>query len=270
MGKRCTAGQLERYFNVRSRLNYQSWVISVAHYEHDGGVGLSKALVFTALEKMIRSQIALAAQLPPAPAPPFWIRMSRVDLNKTVTFLEKNGSTDLTAALEEIFETPIEFADDLPLWRVWVFQDGYLAFGYDHTLGDGQSGPAFQANFLPTLRSIRVIPTEHSGVVTGLPSDAKMTPAVEDAIDASIRMGHAVKAISKILFPSLHRRLSTAWTAHPVTNDGIVFENRTRVLFLTPGDGKRLVDISREHRTTLTGTLHTLALVASAASIHRL
>ena len=260
-------GCVEQFFNARGRMQFQSWVFSVARYEHPSGAPLTKPLLFAALEEVIRAHVELAAYLPPASESPYWVRIPSLDLNKVVTFLpEDSGAHSLAPTLEREFATPTVYAPDLPFWRLLVFADGHLAFALDHALGDGQSGPAFHASLLPALRGMRAPPVAHSGLVEGLPADAQMPPPIERALDTRMPLWYALRGIARAVFPALHPRLAAAWSGHPVPRANVP-DTRVRIAHLSPAEAARLLKLARAHGTTLTGTLHTAVLVVLAGLI---
>ncbi|EIW58489.1 uncharacterized protein TRAVEDRAFT_29075 [Trametes versicolor FP-101664 SS1] len=258
------AGRFENYFFARARLGFLSWVVVSAKYHNGAGAALDKPTLFVALDHVVRCLPALAsrmeytASLPTAPA--VWLRLPSVDLNKLVEFREED-STQLHTVLETMYAAPAQYADDVPPWKLFVLRDGTVAFTYEHTIGDGQSGMAFHAALLNALCTPIAPPTEHSGVVTDLPEDASLSLAMEDAMDVSVPITMLLWEIFKPFWPPAQRRLRESWTGKDVPSDAIRGMTVRILGHYPPADGKYLVELSRAHKTTLTGTLHTVALV---------
>ena len=93
------AGWLEHFFNARSRHNLLGYVIVCARYTHTSGVPFSQSVLFAALEDVIRNNVALVARFVPAGPEGTWVALPRVDLNRVITFVDKDGA-DLPALLE--------------------------------------------------------------------------------------------------------------------------------------------------------------------------
>ncbi|OJT09789.1 hypothetical protein TRAPUB_13748 [Trametes pubescens] len=265
------AGRFENYFFARARLSFLSWVVVSAKYHNDAGAPLDKPTLFAALDQVVRNLPALAScmeytvSLPTAPA--VWLHLPSVDLNKLVEFREED-STQLHTVLEAMYAVPAQYADDVPPWKVFVLRDDTVAFTYEHTIGDGQSGMAFHTALLNALRKPKAPLSEHSGVVTGLPDDAALSPAMEDAMDVSVPFTMLLWEIVKPFWPPAQRRLREAWTGKDAPSEAI-HDMAVRILgHYSPADGKYLVELSRAHKTTLTGTLHTVALVVLSRLIH--
>ncbi|KAI0704471.1 alcohol acetyltransferase [Cerioporus squamosus] len=258
-------GRLEHFFDVRSRLNLTGYVTVSARYT--SGSPLTKPTLFSALEDAIRKNIALGVRFAPgSPNSGVWVALPVVDLNRVVKFVDKDRA-DLPALLEELFAQPVDFSEDVPQWRLMVLRDGWVVFAYDHTLGDGQSGLGFHHNLLASLRSVHDPPSEHSGIVSSLPQDATLTPALEDAIDTSVPLRKLAQAIVKTVLPFIDRKKGKAWAGYPFQQPPTLV-TRVRLLDYTPNQASNLRKISRDHKATLTSTIHTLALVILSRLIY--
>ena len=214
------------------------------------------------MEDVIRNNVALAARFVPAAPEGTWAALPRVDLNRVITFVDKDGA-DLPALLEEVFLQPADFSEDMPQWRLFVLRDGMVVYAYDHTIGDGQSGLAFHHNLLASLRRVKTIGNpllDHSGIVSSLPEDATLMPALEDATDTTVPFSMMVREVGKLLFPFLDRKKGKAWSGYP-TQQPPTLVTHVRLLEYTPEQATGLVKLSRDHKATLTSTIHILALV---------
>ncbi|KAI0770541.1 alcohol acetyltransferase [Fomes fomentarius] len=254
------AGCFEQYHNARGRIGSNTYIVVAARYESNAGVPLDKPTLFAALEKTIRTNAALSARLLPSPpAGPTWVRLPSVDLSKLVSFVDK-GREELQAVLTTLFAQRIDFTEDLPMWKLLVLQDGTIAFAYDHTLGDGQSGLAFHQALLKALNATEEPPSGHSGIVTALPQDTVFTPSLEEAIDVSVPLLTVVKEVAQSVLPFLKPKHADAWTGNPIPTS-FTMDLTVRIFNISPDDATRLINLSRQHKTTLTSTLHTLALI---------
>ncbi|KAI0695045.1 alcohol acetyltransferase [Cerioporus squamosus] len=259
-------GRFEHYFNSRSRLNLTGYVIVCARYAHASGTPLSKPLLFAALGDVIRENIALAARFAPATPLGLWVTVPTVDLNRVVTFVDKDSAA-LPTLLEEIFIQPLEFLVDMPLWRLVVLRDGMVVFAYDHTMGDGQSGLAFHHNLLASLRRVRGPQSDHSGVVSSLPEDATLTPALEDATDTTVPFMMMLRELSKYFLPFLDRKKGKAWSGYPVQQPSTLVTT-VRILEYSPEQAAHIIKLSRDHKATLTSTIQVLALIILSRLVH--
>ncbi|KAM5530951.1 hypothetical protein V8D89_015396 [Ganoderma adspersum] len=270
------AGRIEQYFNVYSRAGFCGWVVLAGKYEASSGALLGvgdKATLFAALEHVIRRHAALHSRLPPPSESQEWKRLSSIDLNEVVQFVDKDGGA-LREVIEDLFARDMDFPEDQPRWKLMVLRDGTVMFVWDHTIGDGQSALAFHHALLSALNRIRSDPPfEHSGVITDLPPDLALSPTLEDAAGSqmSVPFRMLVRVLAEEYLPFLFRRnkRATAWTGNPVPAT-ITPATHVRILHYSPSETSALLRASKEHNATLTATLHTLALVVLSRLIRTL
>ncbi|KAI0352147.1 hypothetical protein OH77DRAFT_1428924 [Trametes cingulata] len=263
-GKRLReAGRFEHFYKARTQLRVLSWVVVTAKYQNEAGTTLDKSILLPALEAVVRSQTVLASRLEftsTVPnAPPTWIRLPSVDLNKLVDFREED-SDQLKTILEAQYAVPAEYPDDVPPWRLLVLRDGTVAFAYEHTVGDGQSGLAFHVALLNALRKLQQPVPNHSGLITDFRDDVSLTPPLEDGADVSVPFLTILKEVINLFIPESWRKSWTAWTGKPAP-ESAVFGMNVQIVHYSPEDAQYLVKLSREHKTTLVGTFHTVALI---------
>ncbi|KAI0629353.1 alcohol acetyltransferase [Trametes polyzona] len=257
------AGRFEHWFAVRAHLKILSWVVVSAKYHNEAGATLDKTTIFAALDSVVCNHVALASRLEYTSslpnATPVWVRLPSVDLNRVVEFRDED-STQLSTIVESMYAVPAQYPDDVPPWKLLVLRDGTVAFAFEHTFGDGQSGMAFHVSLLNALRKLPNPLPEHPGIVSDLPDDASLAPAMEDAIDVSVPFTTLLGELIKAIWPPAWWKAAAAWTGGDVPKE-ITFGASVRTLPYSAEEGRRLVELSRAHKTTLTGTLHTVALV---------
>ncbi|KAI0642286.1 alcohol acetyltransferase [Trametes meyenii] len=259
-------GRLESYYEARARLGFLGWVVVSARYQHRDGGTLDRSTLFTALERVVHGHVALTARLDSNGSAsdeigaPVWVRLPVVDLNKIVEFHDEDSSK-LENILETFYASPISYSEDVPPWKLFVLRDGTVSFAYEHTFGDGQSGIAFHVALLSALHQIQAPPAKHSGILTAFPDDATLVAPIEERMDVSVPISTIVEQVSKVFLPSFMRKDTTqTWTGEPVPASA-VYGMTIRILQYSPADASRLLQLSRAHGTTATGTLHTLALI---------
>ncbi|KAI0372586.1 hypothetical protein BV20DRAFT_1034316 [Pilatotrama ljubarskyi] len=257
------AGRFEHFYKTRTQLKVLSWVVVAGKYQNDASATLDKPTLFAALEEVVRNQPVLASRLEftsAAPnAPPTWIRLPSVDLNRIVDFRDEDAD-QLKGVLEDLYAVPPQCPDDVPLWRLLVLRDGTVVFAYEHTVGDGQSGMAFHIALLNALRRFQEPVLNHSGLITDFSDEASLTPLLEDGVDVSVPFLSILREVLNLIIPESWRKSWTAWTGKP-TPESIVFGMNVQIAHYSPEDAQYLVKLSREHNTTLVGTFHTLALI---------
>ncbi|KAI0764616.1 alcohol acetyltransferase [Trametes elegans] len=254
------AGILERFFYTRTRIGVDSCVVVAARYDSNSDHPLTRSTLFSALEEVVRDHAELAARLldkgGSSRSTPSWHRLQAIDFDKIVEFLDID-SHSLEAIIEAQFMRSFDLDADLPLWRLSVLTDSTVVFAYDHAMGDGQSGLAFHLSLLAALRMIQDS-SEHSGTISLFSKTASMLPPLEDAMTVSVPLSRILHEVWKAIDPLAWLRRDVLWTGNPVP-PRFRFGTRVRVLQLSPDETARLVQLSRSHGTTVTGTLYALA-----------
>ncbi|KAI0773274.1 alcohol acetyltransferase [Trametes elegans] len=254
------SGRFELWFQTRRQLRILSWVVVSAKYRHDRGATLDRPTLFSALEQVVSSHAALASRIDNAQSPPAWVRLPSVDLDEVVEFRDEDAG-QLQTFLETFYAGPIQVADAAPLWKLFVLRDGTLSFAFDHSIGDGQSGYAFHAALLSALRNQQESPSAHSGILSDFPEDAALAPSMEESVDVSVPFTVSFKEILKAVWPPMWWKVASSWTGNPVSKTVVSGGMNVRILRYSLEETRLLTELSRSHKTTLTGTLHTLSLV---------
>ncbi|KAI8996423.1 alcohol acetyltransferase [Trametes punicea] len=267
------AGSLEHFQYVRTQLGLSLWVTVSAKYRHDAGAPLDRSTLFVALERVVYAHPALVSRPMPCPEAPSilpftWVRLPSLDLNRVVDFYEED-STHLESILTSFYAAPVQCPDDLPLWKLFVLSDATIVFAYDHTIADGQSGMGFHAALLSALRQLQGPVLYHSGLLSALPEDVALVPPLEDSMDVSVPFRVIAGALYNTYVPSFLRRNEMAWAGNPVPKS-ITHGSVIHILRYPPKDAAWLLQLSRLHSTTITGTLHALALVVLSGLIRTL
>lgn len=192
-----------------------------------------------------------------------FVSVSEIDLHKVVTFVDEPADRDTSAIRTRIsnaFTVPFELGTSLPLWRVEVLAGHSILFQYHHAIGDGQSGLAFHATLqqaLNTLTDAEFKDSDASAIVN-VPSDVKLLPPVEEQTDVSISFKGYVAAIFGTFAPKRLTKGYSAWTGNAVV-DAPSLKTQVRCWTISSEEAHAVLTQCREHKTTLTGVLHTLA-----------
>ncbi|KAM6518112.1 Alcohol acetyltransferase [Fusarium solani] len=145
-------GRAEQYSTARSHLGIYANVCVTATYSNRHGKGLPDALYRSITSVMAKHPILSAVPVDTTNTPRF-VRLPRLDLNQTVTFIEKPSYTPgatSDATLDELAQSQhnLPFKQDnslLPFWRITVLENPKdsswfsLCLCFHHSLLDTQS-----------------------------------------------------------------------------------------------------------------------------------
>jgi len=148
-------------------LGYHNNVCLLASYQN---VNVTRQSLVRALEYAIHQHPALNAQVSSSEAAkPYFVRLSSIDLDEVIEYVDVPGTPDERSAWIDGFlsaQHSLGFHDKRkPLWRVVVLQHGDkelrghdtsmqavdIAFVWHHVIGDGKSGLAVHTSILQGL-----------------------------------------------------------------------------------------------------------------------
>ncbi|TFK51851.1 hypothetical protein OE88DRAFT_1658512 [Heliocybe sulcata] len=257
-----TAGLLERYHVTRVALGLDTCVLVSARYVStaDSSSKLTPSILYPALRKLIETEGALCVRIEYSPSPfrkPKFIRLPTINLDKAVEFKATSGS--LQEELEHQTSYGFDFrSTEKPLWRLTVLPDNTVIFAYHHAIGDGMSGRAFHISLLQALQTMPLSDTKETDALVEVPIQINMTPPVEKCTKVTL----SVKSLLGVLSGSRPSG-DTPWTALPVTASIPTtkrFRNYVRLISITPSEATSLLALSKQHKSTLTGTLFALSV----------
>ncbi|KAF2465683.1 uncharacterized protein BDR25DRAFT_294701 [Lindgomyces ingoldianus] len=281
-------GRLETHSTVRHDLGLYNNVACAAYYSPPNPVQPAplEPLIHSALGKVIFSHPILSAiPLNENTSSPYFARLPTIDLRKCVFFVKRKtgfhkGGDD--AELDSIIaeQHNQNFKSELgslPFWRLVVLTNSPPAtknqfaatWIFHHALADGASGLAFHRAFLAALQSLSSTPPpgmSESGAAESAIINTPTTPLLpplESLHPLPLSIPFLLKAQWTDWFPS---RPTTLWTAKPITSDPASRETKFRSNTLSQQATTRLVQVSRENKTSVTATLE--CLVAAAIFSH--
>ena len=216
---------------------------------------------------------------------PVWVQLNTLDLGFHVQWrnIDENSPEAYETAFKEAVQAQIDlpFTDleTRPAWRITVLKptEGTsnwieVLFYFNHVTGDGVAGRIFHQSLLSNLRESAAkgntddeLPLK--GNVLKLPNFTKttFTPPPQELIDNSFSPSWALATLWHELKPQvLTKRGDIGWV--PLW-DGAPTATRWRLFHLDAAKACRILDACRKHKTTLTGLLHALTLVAFSANV---
>ncbi|KAI0720725.1 alcohol acetyltransferase [Cerioporus squamosus] len=263
------AVNLEWLLYARTAVGADSCVIVAARYENIAGTRLDQQTLFPALRHLVRQNAALSARLvssPDARRPPSWVRLTSLDLDDVVQFVNDEAG-GLDAAFARQFTRGFNIHADLPLWRLAFNRDGTVLLAFDRVLGDGKSGLAIHKMLLDALNKQGELSASDDGKITDLPQDTTLSPSLEETNKLPIPVLKLLGELLSMLNPFAWRRYFAMWSGNPVPAS-FELPVSVRILQYTPSETAHLLQLVRSHSATLTSTLHTLVLVILSRLIH--
>ncbi|KAM5357547.1 hypothetical protein ACJZ2D_016154 [Fusarium nematophilum] len=192
---------------------------------------------------------------------PSWIQLARIDLHNHIEWRTVTEPENYENVLHEVLEWqvnhPFTDLETQPNWRSVILRPGNSAFvdvvfAWDHTAGDGKSGKVFHDSLLSCLNP------QVGGKDTG--------PILKDR-SFEVPVTALTPPVHKVLkFP-----ISWDFLLNEVRNTAPVQKTpcTTRLASITVEKDALppVLEACRQHKTTLTGLVHALALVSLASRL---
>lgn len=278
-------GRLETYSTARHYLGFYKSVGLTAAYISSATVSTSlEKQIFQALRKVISKHSNLSAitvneekSFPDV----YFARLPEIDLRTCVEFHErvrpfpKNGEADeeLDALLAK--QHSRDFKDEYgnnPFWRLVVVtspdrpKEISVSWFFHHALADGTSAFLLHESFVDALNS--VAPEADADPIVISPKSA-LVPSLEELHPLPISWPFLLHAILGLILPSVfNKRPAKLWTGNHVPVEVTTapkLNYRTHVV--STESTKKLAQISRKEKTSVTATLQCLIAASLFASL---
>lgn len=209
---------------------------------------------------------------------PCWVRLDSLNLQQHIEWRIVKGDSShfqeaFLATCYEQLDT--QFADYLtkPGWRVKVLrQEGAdfieVLLVLNHTNMDGVSSKRFHAELLQNLHDDPHAPKDdylRDHIIT-LPKDsiARLSPPAEDLVGFPVETGLMAKFVREEVQTPAAEYPRSVTQAHWAPIKAAPFKTQFRTITIPNNVLSVLLKACRHHETTLTGLLHSLALVSLA------
>ncbi|KAJ4251403.1 Alcohol acetyltransferase [Fusarium torreyae] len=202
---------------------------------------------------------------------PSWVRLDRIDFNNHIEWKTIAESEDYKNILLDVLEwqinSPYTHLDTQPHWRATILKPSDptfidIVFAWDHTAGDGKSGKIFHDSLLACLNS----QSEGAKTVTlqgrsfEVPTTT-ITPELTRMVKLPLTLGFVLIQLLRELIGLFYPPDSpheAKWAPIQIEPGKTRFESIT----VDKNALRSLLEICRQHQTTLTGLMHALILVS--------
>jgi len=272
-------GRLETFSTARHHLGFYKNVSCAATYSNPSSTTPLESLTFRALRIVIARHAmlsAIPAQEGKSYPDVYFARLPSIDLRTCVQFLERTksvGDDERDEELDQVLQEQQnrDFKESVgtkPFWRLIVLHEpskpgSFTAIWvFHHALADGTSALVFHQTLLSALQTIPAETSETESTMVKSP-DTPLLPPLEELSPLPISAGFVIKALLGLWFPGwFNPRPAKLWTGGPVSNDPKHLHAKLRSLIIPSSATNKLLELSRNNKTTMTGTLE--CIIASA------
>lgn len=269
------SGNLEKFSTARHHLGFYNNVGCSAAYTRLSSELRLENLIFHALRMVINQHPVLSAiPVDEDTKSPYFVRLPEVDLRTCLEFVERSNNAakddEPDVELDEVVAAQHNknFKEEVgsrPFWRLVILHKKNdtrtftASWIYHHAIGDGTSGLVFHRSFLAALRSIDAKEASTNVDPVVKPPRTPLLPALEDSHPLPLSMSYLAKAQWADWFPKKKEGL---WAGGKITSDPEAMKTHFTTRVFSKDTTQKLVRLSRENKTSLTGTLQCLVAAA--------
>ncbi|EMD59962.1 hypothetical protein COCSADRAFT_99655 [Bipolaris sorokiniana ND90Pr] len=271
-------GNLEKLFTAEHNLDFYSGAGVTATYICSTKSHAIQSLVFAAFRILIqRHSILSAIPLDEHKSAPYFGKLSEIDLRTCTSFVERKEAIFLDdmgmvdRELDVLLESQhkLNWKDDQgkkPFWRAIILQSAGLnnqitvSWIFHHALSDGVSGLVFHKHLLRILNQLEQKELLEDGPIVKIPK-VELVPPLEGLYKLRLGVSFIIENLWCEWISKRHSK-SKLWTGAKCTPDPKFKTLKFRTIVLSKLDTDSLLEMSRNNKTTLSGTLE---CVTSAA-----
>jgi hypothetical protein len=209
---------------------------------------------------------------------PSWIQLPSLDLTQHIKWLYLGDHTDFEQTVQDTFRVQLDDRfPDLPArsgWKITNIRQGdaptlEVLLTWNHPQFDGAGAKIWHEDFLDMLNAAENGPYERPGLdgdILRLPDAPPMLPApIESLRSLPVDLKYLAKSVWGEFRPQfLHRDVSrAAWC--PIRTSP--YKTQFRAFFVDNASLSATLALCRRNKTTITGLLNGLALIAFASRL---
>ncbi|KAF5002739.1 hypothetical protein FGRMN_136 [Fusarium graminum] len=207
---------------------------------------------------------------------PLWLRLDQIDLNNHIKWQTSSDTEDYEEALNEALEWQVNTSyvnlETQPCWRATILRSSKgsfvdIIFAWDHTAGDGKSGKMFHDRLLECFNT--QLENQHTLVLKDRVFEVpvtEFTPALHHLLKLPVSINFILGEFGRDLITqakSTKPPQTAIWA--PIRTEAV--KSRLKQIAITKDPLQKVLEICRQHETTLTALLHSLISVSMAARI---
>lgn len=209
---------------------------------------------------------------------PTWIQLHSIDLAQHIKWVYLGVDEDLEQKVQETFRAKIdERCPDLsikqPGWWVTVFRQGNapvmeVMMSWNHPQFDGAGAKVLHEDVIGLLNAENGShePTGLDGDILTLPQAAPMLPTpIEMSIGLPVDPMFLLKTLWEEIRPRFLNRDATLAAWSPIRTSP--YKTQFRSFFVDQASVSAILALCRENKTTFTGLVHGLALIAFSSRL---
>jgi hypothetical protein len=207
---------------------------------------------------------------------PSWIQLRSLDLTRHIKWVYLDNHADFEQTVQEIFREQLDhdipvLSTEQPGWRITIIRQGYapileILLTWNHPQFDGAGAKVWHEDFVEILNTGESEAQERAGLngdIFRLPEAPPLLPTpIEDLRSLPLDVKFFAKTIWEEFRPQFLNRDNSlaAWCPIQISP----YKTQFRVFSMNNASLTAILALCRKNKTTITGLLNGLALVAFA------
>lgn len=240
---------------------------------------LKEAVKVAVVDTIMRHPMLQVGMMDATSKTPFWIQLQSLDLTQHIKWLYIGEHDDFEQTVQEIFRVQLDdrFPDlsiKQPGWKITVIRQGdapmmEVLLTWNHPQFDAVGAKVFHEDFLEMLNNAENRAYERTGLDGDILRLPQVPPLLPTPIESLKSLPLDLKYLAKVFWEEtrprfLNRDISqAAWC--PIRSSP--YKTQYRAFFMDNASLLAILALCRQNKTTITGLLNGLALIAFSSHL---
>lgn len=239
---------------------------------------LEEAVKVAVVDTLMRHPMLQVSMIDATSKTPSWIQLQSIDLTQHIKWVYIGDNADFEQRVQETFRAQLDdrFPDlsiRQPGWKVTVLRQGKapimeVLLTWNHPQFDGAGAKVFQEDFLEMLNAENGV-YERPGLDGNILRLPQARPLLPTPIEGLKNLPVDFKYLAKVFWEEIRPRFlnrdvsQAAWS--PIRSSP--YKTQFRAFFMDHASLQAILSLCRQNKTTITGLLHGLALIAFSSCL---
>ena len=241
---------------------------------------LEEAVKVAVVDTIMRHPMLQVSMMDATSKTPSWIQLQSLDLTQHIKWLYIGGHDDFEQTVQETFRVQLDdrFPDlsiKQPGWKITVIRQGNapimeVLLTWNHPQFDGAGAKVFHEDFLETLNNAENGAYERTGLDGNILRLPQAPPLLPTPLESLKSLPLDIKYLAKVFWEEtrprfLNRDVSqAAWC--PIRSSP--YKTQYQVFSIDNASLIAILALCRQNKTTITGLLNGLALIAFSSHLN--
>ncbi|KAL9023004.1 MAG: hypothetical protein Q9196_007434, partial [Gyalolechia fulgens] len=240
---------------------------------------LEKTVKVAVVETIMKHPMLQVGMIDATSKTPVWIQLQSLDLTQHIEWFYIGVDDDVELTVQKTFRVQLDdrfpdLAIKQPGWKITVLRQGNapimeVLLTWNHPHFDGAGAKVFHEDFLEMLNNAESGVTERTGQDSDILRLPQAPPLLPTPIESLLGLPLDLRYLAKVLWEEFRPRLlnwdvsQAAWC--PIRSSP--YKTQFRAFSVDNASLRAILSLCRQNKTTITGLLNGLALVAFSSHL---